>query len=313
MQAVSRAVRGLGFDPYVATMEQTLAGLNENVLRHLEHSEYIVFVDFARTIHRDRAGKPLRRPFPRSLYSHQELAVAAYLRLDPLIFQERRPKDVGDSFDGFLIALQGNCKTFSNRAALPALVARELRKKMRAGEWRTDWRREVNLRPAVPAVTEAKDGDLGNADTRYYHLEVVNGDWRRTVWHCAVHVVAVQTSSGATLPPPRPIELKFDSVRMPDVLVPAAGSRKFAILRMPYDRTVLRRFVDPPYARTYALLDFNVFLNDFGGTYSEYLLPGPETYDVTLRVTTDLFPEAIFRVRIRVGSRPETSWVKLAG
>jgi hypothetical protein len=311
--AVERAVRKLGFDPYLATREQTLAGLNENLLRRLEECEYFLFVDFARRLPRTRFAPNIRWGFPRSLYSHQELAVATYLRLDPLIFQEKRPIDVGDSSEGLLRYLQGNCTTFVDRARLPRIVTREINRRLKQKTWKLGWRRGVFLRTITPPTTEAFDGDLGNAATRYFHLEIANGDWRRTVWHCAVHVTSIESLTTHKIREPRPVELKFDSVRASDVLIPASGRRKFAILRMPYDRRVLRSFVSPPHAYSYALLDFNVFLSDYRGTYAEYMLGGPDTYDIMLRVSTDLFPESEFRVRVHVGRKPQSSWVKVIG
>ena len=311
--AVERAVRKLGFEPYLATREQTLAGLNENVLRRLEESEYFLFVDFARPLPRKRTVRNIKWGFPRSLYSHQELAVATYLRLDPLIFQEKRPFEAGDSSEGFLKFLQGNCTTFAARTQLSRIVTREINRRLKEKEWKPGWQRGVFL-PSVPLpTTEAVDEDLGNAATRNFHLEIANGDWRRTVWHCAIHVARIESLTTHQPREPRPVELKFDSVRASDVLIPAGGRRKFAILRTPYDRRVLRSFVPAPHAWTYALLDFNVFLSDYRGTYSEYLLSGPDTYDVTLRVSTDLFPETNFRVRVHVGRKPQTSWVKVMG
>lgn len=311
MVAVERAVRKLGFDPYLATREQTLAGLNENVLRRLEESEYFLFVDFARPLPARKVVPPVRWGFPRSLYSHQELAVATYLRLDPLIFQEKRPFDAGDSSDGFLRFLQGNCTPFADRAELPQIVTREINRRLRQRAWRRNWQRGVSLHLPSPPTTEALDTDLGGAATRYYHMEVQNGDWRRTVWHCAVHVTRIKSLTTRAVSEPRPVELKFDSVRASDVLIPAGGHRKFAVLRMPYDRRVLRPFIATPHSRTYALLDFNVFLSDYRGTYAEYMLGGPGTYEVTLRVSTDLFGEAYFRLRVRIGMRPETTWVQV--
>ncbi|MFZ3355734.1 MAG: hypothetical protein WA549_03115 [Thermoplasmata archaeon] len=311
MITVERAVRKLGFDPYLATREQTLAGLNENMLRRLEESEYFLFVDFTRPLPKKASVRNVRWGFPRSLYSHQELAVATYLRLDPLIFQEKRAFDAGDSSEGFLRFLQGNCTTFDNRATLSKIVTREINRRLKHKIWKRNWKRGVFLRLATPHTTEARDADLGGAETRYFHMEIVNGDWRKTAWHCAVHVTRVESLTTNKVWEPRPVELKFDSVRASDVLIPAGGQRKFAILRMPYDVSKLRRFVKPPHARSHALLDFNVFLSDYLGTYAEYLLGGPDTYEVTLRVSTDLFAEAYFRVRIHVGKSPQSSWVRV--
>jgi hypothetical protein len=45
---IAQMLESLGYDPYVAAKEQTLAGLKENIFRRLEESEYFLFVDFKR-------------------------------------------------------------------------------------------------------------------------------------------------------------------------------------------------------------------------------------------------------------------------
>src|SRR5712692_545511 len=73
-----------GFDPYIAVQEQTLRGLRENIFAQLAQSEYFVFIDFKR--------EPLEGTDPPvcrgSLFTHQELAIASYLDMPLLAFQE---------------------------------------------------------------------------------------------------------------------------------------------------------------------------------------------------------------------------------
>jgi hypothetical protein len=315
IRSVASTLQDLGFDPYVATEQQTLADLNSNVLRSLEESEYIVFVDFARRVGPvgENPVDPTQRRFPRSLYSHQELAVATYLRLELLAFRERPPRREQEDLQGFLRFQQANCIPFSGRGKLPGLVRREVRKRLRNGEWRKGWRRGVTLKPANPPTSEALDGQFGGASTRYFHLKVANGDWRRTVWNCAIHVSQIETQGPSTAVEPTPVELKFHGVNQSTVIVPAGGSRQFAVLRMPYDSAVLRGFAKPPFAKSYALLAVNPFLVDFPGLYSEYLLQGPSDHLITLRIVTDLFVETYRHLLIRLGTDPTTTSVRVLG
>jgi hypothetical protein len=70
--AIAERLIEMGFEPYVAVEEQTVAGLTGNIFERLRKSEYFVFVDFKReplgstAVHRG------------SLFSHQELAIAAF-------------------------------------------------------------------------------------------------------------------------------------------------------------------------------------------------------------------------------------------
>ena len=75
--------RKLGFDPYVAVEEQSLRGIKENIFRQLETSEYFVFIDFKREY------VPDKNACRGSLFSHQELALAAYLGLPIIAFREK--------------------------------------------------------------------------------------------------------------------------------------------------------------------------------------------------------------------------------
>jgi hypothetical protein len=81
-QGIATRLNQLGFDSYIAVQEQTLRGLVENIFGRLAASEYLVFIDFMRE---QLADSPDHRG---SLFSHQELAVAAFLELDVAAFQE---------------------------------------------------------------------------------------------------------------------------------------------------------------------------------------------------------------------------------
>src|SRR5436190_19996924 len=78
----------LGFDPYIAVAEQTLRGVKENIFEQLRKSEYFLFVDFKREF-LVGTEPPVCRG---SLFSHQELAIASFLDIDVLAFQENGVK-----------------------------------------------------------------------------------------------------------------------------------------------------------------------------------------------------------------------------
>ena len=107
-------LRNLGFDPYVAVVEQTLRGLKENIFAHLRTSEYFIFLDFKRDL--IDATHSIHRG---SLFSHQELAIAAFLEIEVLALQEGGVK----RDDGILPFVQANAIGFADRHTLHNVVA----------------------------------------------------------------------------------------------------------------------------------------------------------------------------------------------
>lgn len=140
--AISDILQELGFDPYIAVDEQTLRGLKENIFSQLENSEYFVFVDFERErlISRGQRRWSLHLQHRGSLFSHQELALAACFDLDVLPFQEEGVKPD----DGIIGFLQTNPTTFRDRTQLPKLVEEEIRKRIQDGRWDPHSVRDLN-------------------------------------------------------------------------------------------------------------------------------------------------------------------------
>src|ERR1700733_11674436 len=141
-QKIAERLKEIGFDPYIAVEEQTLLGLTENIFPRLRDYEYFVFVDFKREELRStrRAGPPkLHRG---SLFAHQELAIAAYLKLPVLAFQENGVK----TDDGVLRFLQANATPFTDRNLLPNVIADEVQRR----KWNPHLRNELILERQDP-------------------------------------------------------------------------------------------------------------------------------------------------------------------
>ena len=130
-QAIAKGLRDLGYDPYIAVQEQTLRGLTDNLFARLADSEYLVFVDFLRE---QLANSPAHRG---SLFSHQELAIAAFLGLDVIALQEAGTKPR----DGMIRFLQTNPVEFNVRGDLPQLVLAKVKDR----GWTPEWRRDVEV------------------------------------------------------------------------------------------------------------------------------------------------------------------------
>src|SRR5215469_2191321 len=121
----------LGYYPYIAIQEQTLRGLKDNIFEKLRESEYFVFIDFKRE-ELDRKSPPEHRG---SLFSHQELSIAAYLDKPSLILQESGIR----VRDGILFCLQANIESpFTDRSYLPHIIADKVQRRGWSPNWRND-------------------------------------------------------------------------------------------------------------------------------------------------------------------------------
>lgn len=134
-QMISRELARLGFEPYVAVEEQTFKGVTDNIFRHLSQSEYVIFIDFKRDL---ITGGRYNGQYRGGLFSHQELAIASFLKIEILAFQE-----IGViKYDGILGFIQSNPIFFTNRRTLVKLVISEVKQRIRHGSWNPHWRNE---------------------------------------------------------------------------------------------------------------------------------------------------------------------------
>ena len=96
-----------------------------NIFKRLDQSEYFLFVDFKRERF-DRTDSHRG-----SLFSHQKLAIASFLDIAVLAFQEQGVKQN----DGILGFIQANAIPFSERNKLPDLVADHVQRLIDQGRW----------------------------------------------------------------------------------------------------------------------------------------------------------------------------------
>jgi hypothetical protein len=201
-----------GFQPYVAVAEQTLAGLTQNIFWRLRNSEYFVFIDFKREL---LGGIDVHRG---SLFSHQELAIAAFLNFENLVaFQEAGVK----TDDGMIRFLQANAVQFADRTNLPDIVFAAI--KLRG--WNASWRRELILE-RVP--NEFADANIigPNVPARFFHIRVSNRHRERLASNCYVYLERVKQLPDTNIPL-KTVEFKWAGTRLAGVGIVAGGSRDF--------------------------------------------------------------------------------------
>jgi hypothetical protein len=210
---IHAALLALGYDPYVAVGHQTLRGLKENIFERLETSEYLLFVDFRRE--RLDSGNECRG----SLYSHQELAIAAYLDLEVLAYQEEGVRRL----DGVIEAIQANAKLFSDRTTLTNIVVQDVKNK-----WFPSWRRELTLSVHAPPFTDA---DIRNSPSpmrgRFFDIGVFNHHTRKVATNCTAYISRLRRPGALRDIPLNTVELRWSGVELPAVRIAPQTTRRF--------------------------------------------------------------------------------------
>ena len=158
----------LGFEPFVAVMEQTVEGLKNNLFRQLETSEYFLFIDFKRD---QFANSAEHRG---SLFTNQELAIASFLVLEAIGFQEEGVRRL----DGMLGAMQLNAESFADRSALVAQVLQRVDER-----WTTGWKNGLRFETSQPSHNDAF---VGKNPCRFHFLSVHNLHNRKSADNCQV-------------------------------------------------------------------------------------------------------------------------------
>jgi hypothetical protein len=285
--AVARRLEELGFDAYVALQEQSLNGLRENIFERLEKSEYFIFVDFKR--------EQLIGPDPPvcrgSLFSHQELALASYLRIPVLAFQEKGVKQD----DGILRFLQANATQFTDRHLLPSVIADEVR---RLG-WDPNWRNELLLERSDPTQHgDARMMAMGAQKTgRFFHIGVRNRHQRMMARSCYIYLEKVTRLEGSVEIPLRAVELKWEGYLLPSAHIPPGTVRPFDAFYIFHDDATR--------------LQFQMFSDS-----TEFIphVQGEGRYELRYAVVADNFPTArgTFLLDLR-SSLPSTTLTQISG
>jgi hypothetical protein len=254
----------LGFEPYVAVGEQSLSGLKENLFRQLDRSEYFVFIDFKREC---LDGTDCYRG---SLFSHQELAIASYLEIEPLAFQEQGVKQN----DGVLGFIQGNAIPFSEREKLPDLVIEHVERRMKDGKWDPRWRNDLVLERSPAECRDIMHAGLEKKH-RYFHIDVHNRHRRKIAMNCCAYLEKAISLDSRNEISFKMFELKWEGYLLPGAHILAGKTRSFDAFCIECDVP--------------AKLEF------YGSYDASYFLPrieGSGRYELTYSVVADNFPAA---------------------
>ena len=247
-------------EPYVAIKEQITKGFKENIFHKLEQSEYFLFIDFKRE---KIKAKPRRSRG--SLFSNQELAIAAYLDKPILAFQEERVKEK----DGILSVIQVNPIRFLNRDSLIELIIKEIKGKLDKNEWNNRWRDELVLERLNDDTSSVNYDNDPNKPALFYHIRVNNNHYNKIAWGCSSYIEKITILDTNKDKPLDLVENKWRGVKIPSVSIPPQKYRKFDGFHL--------ITTDP----TKIYLGFNRAITDYTGYDHKYRLDIPGKYEIT--------------------------------
>jgi hypothetical protein len=234
-EAIRDNLQIMGFEPYIAVLEQSLAGLTQNIYERLRNSEYFLFVDFKRELLHGCTPVVHRG----SLFSHQELAIASFLDLHVLAFQENGVKPD----DGIIRFLQTNAIAFNDRNTLVDIVTDSIRKCVTEGKWDPTWRNELVLERKQHKPSEAHIGDMSGPLASYFHIDVRNRHRTKLAINCYVYLEkATRLSPSREEFPLRTVEFKWTGAVIPSVGIGPHSERSFDAFFLLNDEPTTVRF-----------------------------------------------------------------------
>jgi hypothetical protein len=223
---IEQKLLDLGFDPYVAIHIQSTKSLMGNILEALRDCEYYLFIDFRREkiIADNTKNKPKLTEYRGSLFSNQELAIAAYLEKPIIAFQESGIT----KRDGLLSAIQANIIPFNNRKTVVGQVIKKVKK------WPSNWRNEISFydkRHEKISPEYVQEYGLSKLPVRFFHVTIKNSNKNMSTHNCVAYLESYSTFNKnrklETILIPEPVELKWNGVTTQSVLIPPQMSRKF--------------------------------------------------------------------------------------
>ncbi|MGB2728250.1 MAG: hypothetical protein WBD09_07210 [Halobacteriota archaeon] len=286
-QEIAEKLEKIGFAPYIAVEEQSLKGVKENIFRMLSESEYFIFMDFKR----ERLFKLKNGSFEDtskhrgSLFSHQELAIATFLDIEPLLFREKEVKED----DGILKFIQANAIDFSDRHLLPDVVIETVRDK----EWNSNWRNELlleiddkNFEDKVKTTGIYREGIA-----RFYHIKVRNLHRQKIAHDCVAYLEKIVDLSTGEEKSFELVEFKWKGIKTREAAIPPKVFRYLDAFHIYYD------------SQNIVNLSINRFLIDFSGYELLYTLEGPGTFELTYVVFSENFPPARATFKLDIGNK----------
>lgn len=278
---IAEKLEKIDFEPYIAIEEFSLKGVKENIFRKLSKSEYFIFIDFKR----EKLFKLKNGDFEDtgkyrgSLFSHQELAIATFLDIEALAFQEESVRED----DGILRFIQANCIKFKDRHLLQDVIAEKVRER----GWDSNWKNELLLERDDSDWEDAIDLQV-NKKSRWYLIKVRNHHKQKIARDCVAYLEKIKDLSTGEEKSPELVEFKWKGVNSRRVAIPPKKFRYLDAFHVYSD------------SQNIVHLGINPFVVDFSGYYELYKLRGPNTFELTYVVFSENFSPARATLKLHI-------------
>ena len=229
-EKVKEKLDKLGYQCYVALKQQDLGGVRENIFKRLDSSDYFIFIDFKRE--RLKTGKETKE-HRGSLFCQQELAIASYLHIPALAFQEDGLKPQ----DGLLQFVQANPEPFkkSERDRLPDIIERKVKR-----DWDPTSKNKLTLTRFSSDIENHQrilSEGLQRRETlcRWFLIDVRNNHKLKHAINCYAYLESARDLAREMDIPFETAELKWQGYILPNASIMAKSHRRFAGFYVPAD------------------------------------------------------------------------------
>ena len=200
----------MGFETYLALPKQELGWLNDNIFKNIENSEYLLFIDFRRELLSEE------NKFRGSLFSNQELAIASFLNLEAIAFQQERIIEE----DGMLRYMKLNPIIFKDESELYELIPQ----KIAESKWKKNWKNALKIIKEPPKfrythLNIERDKDQEPKPGLLYYIRVRNLHNKKPAFDCAAYVEKIVNLKNKQEMDLETIELKWLGSREPYVTI----------------------------------------------------------------------------------------------
>lgn len=232
----------------------------------MSDSEYFLYIDYKRERVEERRGKAFNRS---SVFCAQELAVAKYLNLEVLPFQQ-----VGVRREGIVSSIALNPIKFKTKKGLTEKIIKEV-----AHRWKHGWKNQLFLENSKNSPADAVvRSNSGERPGLWYHVAVENHHRDRMAHHCVGYIEKIIAPDGSNITRDILIEQKWRAVMSESATIPASRTR---------DLDGVHIFQDQP---TIAYPGINGFIADSEELL--YTLKGPGKFEISFVVFSDDFKPA---------------------
>jgi hypothetical protein len=289
VQKLAERIRSeLGFDVTLGVERSAPHGVPDDVNSRLDAAEYFVLVDFDLT---GSPGKEAPGGWNRSLFSHQEFAIAVYLGLDYLVLAEEGLPPSGGVWS--YVVREDPVRFRRDNLEETAIAAIRARVEG-VHQWNPGWRRGLAIRRRISGSDDHDWVDwLGNnppLHAKYFLVEVHNEHRDRTATDVYAYLERYRhVESGRSLDL-FPIPLKWNAIKPESTSIPPRSTNGFSALYIFREETETAR------------VGINVFLVDSNSYRDQHVIKGEGTYELDLAVYSREFRPSRKRMILRLGS-----------